>query len=75
MNGKHFIGERAASFQRTGTSEPADGVRLAVDETTVYLAGDQSGNVLEVECPYGTQKMADTILGICPTSGRRGRAR
>ncbi len=62
MNGKHFIGERAASFQRTGTSEPADGVRLAVDETTVYLAGDQSGNVLEVECPYGTQKMADTIL-------------
>lgn len=62
MNGKHYIGSNAVSFQSTGKTQTIDGVVLVVDEGTEYRAGDQSGYVLELECPYGTQAMADALM-------------
>lgn len=62
MNGKHYIGDKAATFKSTGRTRGIDGVALVVDDGTEYKAGDQMGYVLELECPYGTQAMADALL-------------
>lgn len=62
MNGKQYIGKRVSSFERLTDSQSYTGVAVVVDDEHEYLAGDQSGNVLEVECPYGTQAMANNIL-------------
>lgn len=62
MKEKHYIGDRLTSFKSTGSTDPVDGVILKVDEETAYLSGDQTGYVLELECPYGTQAMADSIM-------------
>lgn len=71
---KLYIGKQAESLSispqldaykgvivTAGTTTNADGDTIPVQ----YTAGDVSGNtgrVLEVECPWGTQGMADTIL-------------
>ncbi len=62
MNGKHYIGDKAATFKSTGRTRGIDGVALVVDDGTEYKAGDQLGYVLVLECPYGTQAMADALL-------------
>lgn len=62
MNKKHYIGENAKSFESLGMTDRIDGVLLKVDSATAYMAGDQTGYVLEAECPYGTQAMADGLL-------------
>lgn len=62
MNGKHYIGDKAVTVRSTGRTRGIDGVALVVDDGTEYTAGDQTGYVLELECPYGTQAMADTLL-------------
>ncbi len=62
MNNKHFIGENAKSFESLGLTDQIDGVLLKVDSGTAYRSGDQTGYVLEAECPYGTQAMADGLL-------------
>lgn len=62
MNSKHYVGRKASSIETTGQTAPVTGVRLTVDETTAYEAGDMTGSVLEADCPYGTQAMADAVL-------------
>ncbi len=62
MNGKYYIGDKAATFKSTGRTRGIDGVALVVDDGTEYKAGDQLGYVLVLECPYGTQAMADALL-------------
>ena len=62
MNGKHYISGRMSRFETWGQTRPASGIALAVDDGNEYKAGDQSGNVLEIECPYGSQAMADGLL-------------
>lgn len=62
MNKKHYIGENAKSFESLGMTDRIDGVLLKVDSATAYMAGDQTGYVLEAECPYGTQAMAEGLL-------------
>lgn len=37
-------------------------VNLVVDSDHMYTAGDDTGRTLEVECPWGTQAMASSIL-------------
>lgn len=61
MNGKHYVGRKAASFQNGGETDAVSGVALIVDEEHEYRAGDDQGYVLELECPYGTQAMAEAI--------------
>lgn len=62
MNEKHFIGTSVSSFERYDDIGPISGIALVVDEENEYQAGDQTGYVLEIECPYGTQSMANNIL-------------
>lgn len=37
-------------------------VNLVVDSDHMYTAGNDTGRTMEVECPWGTQAMADRIL-------------
>lgn len=62
MNGTHYIGKRVSSFEAYNDAGPITGIALVVDSNNEYLAGDQNGYVLEVQCPYGTQDMANNIL-------------
>lgn len=62
MNGKVFIGQKALTVNKMGEYAPITGVRLFVDEENVYEAGDETGTVLEADCPYATQDMANSIL-------------
>lgn len=60
------IGKEAQNIDIAEPLEPYSGVRLivGVDENhdpIVYISGDESGRVLEVENPFGTQLMANAI--------------
>lgn len=62
MNEKYYIGKRASSFEVYDNVGPITGVALIVDEENEYIAGDDSGYVLELDCPYGTQQIANNVL-------------
>lgn len=62
MNGKHYIGKRVSHIEKYDETAPISGIALLVDDNNEFLAGDQSGFVLDIECPYGTQEMANDIL-------------
>lgn len=62
MNGKHYIGKRVSHIEKYDETAPISGVALLLDENNQILAGDQNGFVLDIECPYGTQAMANDIL-------------
>ena len=62
MNGKVYVGRKALEIDKIGSYPPVSGVRLYVDDENVYMAGDETGTVLEADCPYATQNMADSIL-------------
>ena len=57
-----YVGQRAASLTVSPQFEPITMVRVFVDDSNVYQAGTETGRVLEVDCPYGTQEMANIIL-------------
>lgn len=61
------IGKEAQNIDIAEPLEPYSGVRLIVgtDENgdeLVYIAGDESGRVIEIENPFGTQAMANAIF-------------
>lgn len=62
MNGKHYIGKRVSSFELYDEIGPFTGVALVIDENNEVFAGDATGYVLEVECPYATPLMANNAL-------------
>lgn len=62
MNNKQYVGRRVSSVEVYDEIGPITGVALLLDEESEILAGDDTGYVLEVNCPYGTQEMADNIL-------------
>lgn len=53
---------KALSLETSPAFAPYTGVILWYDEESAYKAGDESGRVLETECPWATQEMADNIL-------------
>lgn len=59
---KFFVGKRVSDFEAYSEVGPITGIALVVDRNNEYQAGDQAGYVMEIECPYGTQAMADDIL-------------
>ena len=63
MNGKFFVGGNAISFSRCETPLPVSKVVLWVDDENCYEVGTDDGTVLEVDCPYATQDMANALLG------------
>ena len=52
----------AASLDYAPALEPFTGVRLWYDDDLCYFAGDESGRVMEADCPWATQAMANSIL-------------
>lgn len=62
MNNKQYVGRRVSSIEVYDEIGPITGVALLLDEENEILAGNDKGYVLEVNCPYGTQEMADNIL-------------
>lgn len=62
MNGKIFVGKKALSLTEYKKSDPITGVILWVDDNNCYQAGNDTGTVIENDCPYGTQEMADALL-------------
>lgn len=62
MNGKIFVGQKALSLTEYDKSAPISGVILWVDDENCYEAGDDTGTVIEQDCPYATQQMANNLL-------------
>lgn len=62
MYDKTYIGREAADIGSAPAFDPISRIALVVDDEHEYLSGDESGRTLEVQCPYGTQAMADALL-------------
>lgn len=65
MSNKTFIGKNTQSFETSPEFDSYAGVRIIIDSDTEVVAGDVSGNtgrVLEMQCPWGTQTMARNVL-------------
>lgn len=62
MNGKVYVGQKALSLTEYDKSAPITGVILWVDDENCYQAGDQTGTVIEQDCPYASQEMANSLL-------------
>lgn len=62
MSDKVYLGSKVAELETGGDAQRISLVNLAVDTDHIYTAGDDTGQTLEVECPWGSQAMADSIL-------------
>lgn len=62
MNGKVFVGQKALSLTEYEKTAPISGVILWVDDESCYEAGDETGTVIEQDCPYASQEMANNLL-------------
>ena len=62
MNTLHNVGKQVSSFELYDQLDPITGIALVVDNEDAYFAGYETGTVLDVYCPYGTQEMANTLL-------------
>lgn len=56
------IGRRMRSFTSSQALPGYDRVELVVNEDEAYYAGSSTGRTLTVECPWGTQAMANALL-------------
>lgn len=62
MNNQYDIGKRISSFELYDKIGPITGVALLLDDENELIAGDDSGYMLEISCPYGNQAMANNLL-------------
>lgn len=62
MNNSYNAFRDITSFRNTGKSQPISGIELMVDEKNMYFAGNDNGYVMTIDCPYGTQEMANDLL-------------
>ena len=62
MNNSYNALRNITSFRNTGKSKPISGIELMVDEKNMYFAGNDTGYVMTIDCPYGTQEMANDLL-------------
>lgn len=62
MSDSIFLGPNVASLETGEVSERISRVNLSVDSDNYFTAGDDSGKTLELECPWASQAMADSIL-------------
>ena len=56
------IGRRMRNFTSSEARLGYDRVELVVNEDSAYYAGADSGRTLTVECPFGTQDIANALL-------------
>lgn len=62
MNGKVYVGQKALSLTEYEKTAPISGVILWLDDENCYEAGDETGTVIEQDCPYATQQIANNLL-------------
>ena len=62
MNGSVYVGQKALSLTEYEKTAPISGVILWVDDENCYEAGDETGTVIEQDCPYATQEMANNLF-------------
>lgn len=62
MNNSYNALRNITNFRNTGKSQPISGIELMVDEKNMYFAGNDTGYVMTIDCPYGTQEMANDLL-------------
>lgn len=62
MSDRVWVGQNAMSLETAPAFEAYTGVILWYDDENAFKAGDDTGRVLEVDCPWATQEMADNIL-------------
>lgn len=62
MNGSVYVGKKALSLTEYEKTAPISGVILWVDDENCYEAGDETGTVIEQDCPYASQEMANNLL-------------
>ena len=53
---------KAAALEYGTAFAPYTGVRLWYDDENAFFAGNETGSVLEADCPWATQAMANNIL-------------
>ena len=58
------LGREAAGIQIGAALDPITRIVVNVDNANRYEAGDDTGLTLEVDCPYGTQAIADDLLAL-----------
>lgn len=56
------IGRKMRNFASAAIIDGYDGVELLVDDDNAYYAGSTTGRILTVECPWGTQDIANNLL-------------
>lgn len=56
------IGNRVADIKAEQAWEPITKVVVKVDDSTSYTAGTTTGRTFEVECPIGSQTIANNLL-------------
>lgn len=56
------VGQNVQSFRDLGKLQPFTGVTVWWSDEDAFTAGDDTGRVLELDCPWATQIMADAIF-------------
>lgn len=59
---KVYVGRQVSDISTPPAFDQITKVILKVDADNAYVAGDDTGRVMEADCPYATQAMANTLL-------------
>lgn len=59
---KLYIGTRTSELEFSETLNRISRITLLVDDEHVYTAGNDTGRTIELDCPWGSQRMANSIL-------------
>lgn len=62
MSNISYLGRKISSFDSSPEFDGYTRVVITVSEDLEYAAGVETGRTLTMECPWGTQEMADNIL-------------
>ena len=58
------IGQRVANIEADNPWLPITQVKVTADESHTYTAGTTTGRTFEVDCPIGSQTIADNLLSV-----------
>lgn len=56
------VGKKIRTFDSSPAFSPYTKIILVVSDELEYVSGDDTGRALTVECPWGTQNIADNLL-------------
>lgn len=62
MSEKYYVGADLVTYSNNGKYKPVSRITLAVDDSKVITAGDDTGLEIYAACPHATQEMANALL-------------